>query len=221
MWSTRPPASRSARSRTPTAPTSTARWRRRTRGSGPGARCPPSTAPRSCARPPTCCASAPTRSRRLMTMEQGKPLAEAKGEVLAGADVIDWFAEEARRTYGRVIPARAEGVYQLVDQGAGRPGRGVHAVELPDQPGRAQAVLRAGRRLLDHRQGAGGDPGLARRTDPLLRRCRRAGGRDQPGLRRAVGDLRIPDPASDHPEDVVHRLDRGRQAARGDRRRCT
>jgi succinate-semialdehyde dehydrogenase/glutarate-semialdehyde dehydrogenase len=51
---------------------------------------------------------------RLMTMEQGKPVAEARGEVLAGADVIDWFAEEARRAYGRVIPARAEGVYQLV-----------------------------------------------------------------------------------------------------------
>ncbi|HEY7656639.1 MAG TPA: NAD-dependent succinate-semialdehyde dehydrogenase [Burkholderiales bacterium] len=49
-----------------------------------------------------------------LTMEQGKPLAEAKGEALAGADVIDWFAEEARRAYGRVIPARAEGVYQLV-----------------------------------------------------------------------------------------------------------
>lgn len=50
----------------------------------------------------------------MMTMEQGKPLAEAKGEVLAGADVIDWFAEESKRAYGRVIPARAEGVYQLV-----------------------------------------------------------------------------------------------------------
>lgn len=50
----------------------------------------------------------------LMTMEQGKPLVEAKGETLAGADVIDWFAEEARRAYGRVIPARAEGIYQLV-----------------------------------------------------------------------------------------------------------
>ncbi len=50
----------------------------------------------------------------LMTMEQGKPLPEAKGEVLAGADVIDWFAEEARRTYGRVVPARADGIYQLV-----------------------------------------------------------------------------------------------------------
>jgi succinate-semialdehyde dehydrogenase / glutarate-semialdehyde dehydrogenase len=50
----------------------------------------------------------------LMTQEQGKPLPEAKMEVLAGADVIDWFAEEARRAYGRVIPSRAEGVYQLV-----------------------------------------------------------------------------------------------------------
>lgn len=49
----------------------------------------------------------------LMTMEQGKPVGEAKMEAIAGADIIDWFAEEARRTYGRVIPARAEGVYQL------------------------------------------------------------------------------------------------------------
>jgi succinate-semialdehyde dehydrogenase / glutarate-semialdehyde dehydrogenase len=50
----------------------------------------------------------------LLTLEQGKPLAEANAETLAGADVIEWFAEEARRAYGRVIPARAEGVYQLV-----------------------------------------------------------------------------------------------------------
>ncbi len=50
---------------------------------------------------------------RLMTLEQGKPLAEARMETLFGADIIDWFAEEARRTYGRVIPARAEGIYQM------------------------------------------------------------------------------------------------------------
>ena len=50
----------------------------------------------------------------LMTMEQGKTVAEAKAEILNGCDTIDWFAEEARRAYGRVIPARAEGVYQLV-----------------------------------------------------------------------------------------------------------
>jgi succinate-semialdehyde dehydrogenase/glutarate-semialdehyde dehydrogenase len=51
---------------------------------------------------------------RAMTTEQGKPLAEARLEILFGADVIDWFAEESRRTYGRVIPARVQGVYQLV-----------------------------------------------------------------------------------------------------------
>jgi len=51
---------------------------------------------------------------RIMTMEQGKPLAEAKMEILGGADTIDWFAEEARRAYGRVVPARSLGVYQLV-----------------------------------------------------------------------------------------------------------
>src|SRR5688572_11381890 len=48
----------------------------------------------------------------LLTLEQGKPVGEARMEILAGADVIDWFAEEGRRAYGRVIPARAEGVYQ-------------------------------------------------------------------------------------------------------------
>jgi succinate-semialdehyde dehydrogenase/glutarate-semialdehyde dehydrogenase len=43
---------------------------------------------------------------RLLTMEQGKPLAEARGEVLAGADIIEWFADEGRRVYGRIVPAR-------------------------------------------------------------------------------------------------------------------
>ncbi len=50
---------------------------------------------------------------RLMTTEQGKPLVEARTEILGSADVIDWFAEEGRRAYGRVIPARAFGIYQL------------------------------------------------------------------------------------------------------------
>lgn len=50
----------------------------------------------------------------LMTLEQGKPITEARMEILAGADTIDWFAEEGRRAYGRVIPARQYDVYQLV-----------------------------------------------------------------------------------------------------------
>jgi succinate-semialdehyde dehydrogenase/glutarate-semialdehyde dehydrogenase len=43
----------------------------------------------------------------LMTQEQGKPLAEAKGETLMAAEIIEWCAEEGRRTYGRIVPARA------------------------------------------------------------------------------------------------------------------
>ena len=42
---------------------------------------------------------------RLMTAEQGKPLAEAEGEIAYAAAYLEWFAEEARRAYGTVIPA--------------------------------------------------------------------------------------------------------------------
>src|SRR5690606_25963577 len=40
---------------------------------------------------------------RLMTAEQGKPLAESRGEVAYGASFIEWFAEEAKRAYGEII----------------------------------------------------------------------------------------------------------------------
>jgi succinate-semialdehyde dehydrogenase/glutarate-semialdehyde dehydrogenase len=42
-----------------------------------------------------------------MTREQGKPLAQAKGEWLGSADLLDWYADEGRRAYGRLIPTRA------------------------------------------------------------------------------------------------------------------
>jgi succinate-semialdehyde dehydrogenase/glutarate-semialdehyde dehydrogenase len=51
---------------------------------------------------------------RLMTLEQGKPLAESRAETLAAADIIDWFASEAVRAYGRVIPSRSRHVAQMV-----------------------------------------------------------------------------------------------------------
>lgn len=41
----------------------------------------------------------------ILTLEQGKPLAESKGEILLGATYIDWFAEEGRRAYGEIIPS--------------------------------------------------------------------------------------------------------------------
>ena len=42
---------------------------------------------------------------RILTLEQGKPLAEAKGEIAYGASFIEWFAEEGKRVYGDTIPS--------------------------------------------------------------------------------------------------------------------
>jgi succinate-semialdehyde dehydrogenase/glutarate-semialdehyde dehydrogenase len=50
---------------------------------------------------------------RILTMEQGKPLAEAKGEILHSADTFEWFAEEGKRAYGQVIPNSAPGKRHL------------------------------------------------------------------------------------------------------------
>lgn len=50
----------------------------------------------------------------ILTLEQGKPLAEARGEILFGANFIEWFAEEAKRAYGDVIPATQQGQRILV-----------------------------------------------------------------------------------------------------------
>jgi len=51
---------------------------------------------------------------RILTLEQGKPFVEARGEVLAGADIIEWFADEGRRVYGRIVPSRNLAAQQLV-----------------------------------------------------------------------------------------------------------
>ncbi|HEY1130128.1 MAG TPA: NAD-dependent succinate-semialdehyde dehydrogenase [Roseateles sp.] len=51
---------------------------------------------------------------RLMTAEQGKPLAEARGEVVYGASFLDWFAEEGKRVYGETIPTTDPGKRYLV-----------------------------------------------------------------------------------------------------------
>ncbi|HEY4276819.1 MAG TPA: NAD-dependent succinate-semialdehyde dehydrogenase [Conexibacter sp.] len=45
----------------------------------------------------------------LLTAEQGKPVAESRGEILYGATFIEWYAEEAKRAYGEVIPSPADG----------------------------------------------------------------------------------------------------------------
>lgn len=50
----------------------------------------------------------------ILTQQQGKTNFEARYEVNASAESFEWFAEEARRAYGRIVPPRSDGVYQLV-----------------------------------------------------------------------------------------------------------
>jgi succinate-semialdehyde dehydrogenase/glutarate-semialdehyde dehydrogenase len=49
----------------------------------------------------------------ILTLEQGKPVAEAKREAAGSGDLIDWFAEEGRRAYSRLIPSRVDNVVQM------------------------------------------------------------------------------------------------------------
>jgi len=53
---------------------------------------------------------------KTLTQEQGKTLAEAKAEVGAAADVIEWMGEEGKRAYGRIIPSRLPATRQMVMQ---------------------------------------------------------------------------------------------------------
>jgi succinate-semialdehyde dehydrogenase / glutarate-semialdehyde dehydrogenase len=53
---------------------------------------------------------------KVQTQEQGKVYVESRAEVLTSADIIDWYAEEGRRSYGRIVPGRQKGVRQLVIQ---------------------------------------------------------------------------------------------------------
>src|SRR6266516_1204611 len=53
---------------------------------------------------------------KVLVQEQGKVYVEARAEVITSADIIDWYAEEGRRSYGRIVPGRVKGVRQIVVQ---------------------------------------------------------------------------------------------------------
>src|SRR5260370_2499791 len=53
---------------------------------------------------------------KILVQEQGKVYPEARAEVITSAEIIEWYAEEGRRAYGRVVPGRAKGVRQIVVQ---------------------------------------------------------------------------------------------------------
>ena len=184
----------------------------------PGARFRRSNARASCAKRPNLVRDRADDIARVLTLEQGKVLAEAKMEVMSGADVIDWFAEEGKRAYGRIIPARADGVRNMVIQEP----VGVVAGFAPWNFPVTQAVRKIAASLaagcsiiLKCPEETPGSP------IGLVRCFHDAGvprGRAQPRLRRAEGHLRVPDPASGDPQDLVHRLGAGRQAPRLPRR---
>jgi succinate-semialdehyde dehydrogenase/glutarate-semialdehyde dehydrogenase len=51
---------------------------------------------------------------KIMVQEQGKVYVEARAEVLTSAEIIEWYAEEGRRSYGRIVPGRGKGIRQFV-----------------------------------------------------------------------------------------------------------
>jgi succinate-semialdehyde dehydrogenase/glutarate-semialdehyde dehydrogenase len=53
---------------------------------------------------------------KILVQEQGKVYPEARAEVIGSADIIEWYAEEGRRAYGRIVPGRGKGLRQIVVQ---------------------------------------------------------------------------------------------------------
>jgi succinate-semialdehyde dehydrogenase/glutarate-semialdehyde dehydrogenase len=105
-FSTPPPARKSAAWPMPASPIWTPRWPPRKRGFETWRDLPAIERNKIMRR-----AAALMRERAgaigaLLTQEQGKPLVEAKGEAMAAADIIEWFADEGLRVYGRIVPSR-------------------------------------------------------------------------------------------------------------------
>ena len=156
---------------------------------------------------------------RLITLENGKVLAEAKGEITYAAEFFRWFSEEAVRLRGELTTA--PGRRQPHPRPAPAGGRGLprHAVELPRRDGHPQDRAGAGRRVRRRPQAGHAHtahrPGGGRR--PRTRRACPAGVVNVvPGPQRQHdhrGGARAPAGA----QAVLHGLDRGGQAAASSR----
>ena len=150
----------------------------------------------------------------VMTDEQGKPLAEAKGEVVYAASFLEWFAGEAERVYGMTLPPHEPAEARARAAPAGRRHGRDHALELPGRDDDAQA--RPGPRggLHDDRQARLGDAADGARGRALHgggRRARRRRQRHHLAPHRRRGERAVQ--RSARAQDLVHRLDRGRQGA--------
>ena len=149
----------------------------------------------------------------LMTAEQGKPLAESRGEIVYGASFIEWFAEEAKRVYGDTIPTVASRQAASRAEAADRRGRRDHAVELPERDDHAQGRRRRSR-----------PAARSSSSPPSRRRCRRSRWRSSPqraGIPAGVFNVVTADESDSigvgkvlceprGAQAVLHRIDRGR-----------
>ena len=81
---------------------------------------------------------------RLMTQEMGKPITESRGEVKYAAAFVEWYAEEAKRAYGEIVPTHAAQQALAGHAATGGSGLRGHAVEFPGRDGDAQGCARAG-----------------------------------------------------------------------------
>ena len=178
------------------------------------------SARRCCAAPSTCSGSARDDFALLMTLEMGKPLAEAQAEVTYGGEFLRWFSEEAVRIAGR-YGTNPEGTGRMIVTPA--PGRALlpdHAVELPAGHGDAQDRAGAGRGLHGGGQAGRADAADDARTWPSC--CAEAGLPD--GVVNVVttstsGDVSAPIIADPRLRKLqLHRLDPGRAARCSSRR---
>ncbi len=141
-------------------------------------------------------------------------MSSSRAEVLTCADIIDWYAEEGRRAYGRVVPGRQKGVRQIVLQEP----VGVVAAFTPWNfptltPVRKIAgALAAGCSIII--KASEETPGGCVELVEMFRRCRSSGGRAQSGVRRAGRCVRTSHSDEGREEDLLHRLHSGRQASR-------
>ena len=129
---------------------------------------------------------------KILVQEEGKAYPEARAEVRTSADIIEWYAEEGRRAYGRIVPGAFKGIRQIVVQEP----VGIVAAFTPwNFPALTPArkiggALAAGCSLI--LKASEETPGRLRRNGALL--CRRglAARRAQSRLRRTGDHLRAP-----------------------------
>ena len=148
---------------------------------------------------------------RTMTQEQGKPLTEAKLEVLASAQLFDWYAEDAKRDYGRTLVRPAGQLSRVIRQPVG-PTATFTPWNFPIYLLAKKVSCRARGGLHSDLSPATRNAGGRNRAVPSARRCRHSKRRRAARPRRFRAGQRDADRQPRHPQGELHRLDRRRQA---------